>query len=63
MPPRSVAGFTLIELMVTIAIASILLALALPLFTRFGLAAARTKILTYQLPFLAALETILRARR
>ena len=29
----------------------------------FGLAAARTKILTYQLPFLAAIETILRARR
>ena len=43
MPSRSVAGFTLIELMVTIAIASILLALALPLFTRFGLAAARAK--------------------
>jgi type IV fimbrial biogenesis protein FimT len=33
----------LLELMVTIAIASILLALAVPLFTRFGLAAARAK--------------------
>jgi predicted NUDIX family NTP pyrophosphohydrolase len=29
----------------------------------FGLAAARVKILTYQLPFLAELETILRTRR
>jgi predicted NUDIX family NTP pyrophosphohydrolase len=29
----------------------------------FDLAAAREKILTYQLPFLAELETILRARR
>lgn len=36
-------GFTLLELMVTISVASILLALALPQFTRFGLAAARAK--------------------
>ena len=43
MPFRTAAGFTVIELMVTIAIASILLALALPQFTRFGLAAARAK--------------------
>lgn len=33
----------MLELMVTIAIASILLALAVPQFTRFGLAAARAK--------------------
>lgn len=33
----------MLELMVTIAIGSILLALAVPLFTRFGLAAARAK--------------------
>ena len=37
------AGFTLLELMVTIVIASILLALAVPEFTRFGLASARAK--------------------
>lgn len=37
------AGFTLLELMVTIVIASILLALAVPGFTRFGLASARAK--------------------
>ncbi|MGH8517051.1 MAG: GspH/FimT family pseudopilin [Panacagrimonas sp.] len=43
MPLRSAAGFTLLELMVTISIASILLALAVPQFTRFGLAAARAK--------------------
>ncbi|TDU32070.1 type IV fimbrial biogenesis protein FimT [Panacagrimonas perspica] len=36
-------GFTLLELMVTIVIASILLALAVPEFTRFGLASARAK--------------------
>jgi type IV fimbrial biogenesis protein FimT len=36
-------GFTLLELMVTIVIASILMALAIPSFTRFGLASARAK--------------------
>ena len=37
------AGFTLLELMVTISIASILLAIAMPSLSRFGLAAARAK--------------------
>lgn len=37
------AGFTLLELMVTIAIGAILLGLAMPQLSRFGLAAARTK--------------------
>lgn len=37
------AGFTLLEMLVTISIGSILLALATPQFTRFGLAAARSK--------------------
>jgi type IV fimbrial biogenesis protein FimT len=41
MGPR--AGFTLLEMLVAIAVASILLALAVPQFTRFGLAAARAK--------------------
>ena len=37
------AGFTLLELMVTMAIGAILLGLALPQMSRFGLAAARAK--------------------
>lgn len=37
------AGFTLLELMVTISIGSILLGLALPELSRFGLSAARAK--------------------
>jgi type IV fimbrial biogenesis protein FimT len=37
------AGFTLLELMVTLSIGSILLALAAPQFSRFGLSAARAK--------------------
>lgn len=37
------AGFTLLEMLVTISIGSILLAQATPQFTRFGLAAARAK--------------------
>ncbi len=37
------AGFTLLELMVTIAIGAILLGLALPQMSRFGLAASRAK--------------------
>ena len=37
------AGFTLLELIVTITIVSILLAIAVPQLSRFGLAAARAK--------------------